>query len=417
MDIMLENNRKRAGIFAEGVEKLRRHKRGQHRLDEWFYVQECRMKAREEMLRETRDPDGAEGRSELLCRMMEAIPLSIPEGSAIAGTQDGAYSPSYALINPSFEVESFAGYCDPTAAYDDIEPDPEQGLSRERIDRVRAYWKERPYVRKLQEIYDESGAEAREVVYFMEPVTGHTIPDLRPFLQHGVLEMQERARRSGTAYGQCMAMALEAVLILAGRYRKLAEDGARKTEDAAEALRLSAMAEVLGRVPAKGAETLQEALQIFVLLWQGMVLEQAPNPYAFSVGNLDRILAPYYEARKLSRDEAVELLRHLLCFFQVGDRCWAISQNVIVGGRDEKGGDLSCEMTSIVLDAFFASNDPQPALSVKLHSRTPEKLYRSLGRFFFTPGCLTPSLFNDDTLFELLKEQDVAPEHLKVSCK
>ncbi len=42
-----------------------------------------------------------------------------------------------------------------------------------------------------------------------------------------------------------------------------------------------------------------------------------------------------------------------------------------------------------------------------MHAGTPEKLYRELGRFFFTPGCLTPSLFNDDSLFETLRESGV----------
>ena len=107
---------------------------------------------------------------------------------------------------------------------------------------------------------------------------------------------------------------------------------------------------------------------------------------------------------------------HLLCFFQVGKRCWAISQNVIVGGRDETSRDLDCDMTYIVLDAFFETNDPQPALSVKVHAGTSEGLYRSLGRFFYTPGHSNPSLFNDDVMFEILKGRGVADEDLPDYC-
>ncbi|MFH1550033.1 MAG: pyruvate formate lyase family protein, partial [Planctomycetota bacterium] len=87
-------------------------------------------------------------------------------------------------------------------------------------------------------------------------------------------------------------------------------------------------------------------------------------------------------------------------------------QNVMVGGRDETGADLTCAMTHIVLDAFFETNDPQPALSVKLHAKTPEALYRSMGRFFFTPGHSTPSLLNDDTIFEMLRGKGVADSDL-----
>ena len=101
-----------------------------------------------------------------------------------------------------------------------------------------------------------------------------------------------------------------------------------------------------------------------------------------------------------------------LVFFNVGERSWAISQNVLIGGRDLDGNDLTNEMSYAILDAYYDMNLPQPILSVKLHRNTPEQLYREMGRFFFTPGCLTPSLFNDDSLFLTLREHGIAPEDL-----
>jgi formate C-acetyltransferase len=64
-------------------------------------------------------------------------------------------------------------------------------------------------------------------------------------------------------------------------------------------------------------------------------------------------------------------------------------------------------MTYLVLQAFFLSNNPQPALSVKLHRNTPEEIYRRMGEFFFTPGHSTPSLFNDDMMFKLLGRKGI----------
>ncbi|MEI7836954.1 MAG: pyruvate formate lyase family protein [Planctomycetota bacterium] len=226
------------------------------------------------------------------------------------------------------------------------------------------------------------------------------------------IRTEAKARRAGSAYGGVMADALEAVILLAERYRVLAEAQAAEATDECQRVRLKRMAASLARVPAAGATTLHEAVQAFVLLWQVMAVEQAPNPYAFSVGNLDRVLEPYWKEADTDRDEAVQLVRHLLTFFQVGSRCWAISQNLIVGGRDEAGRDLASEMTYVVLDAFFDTNDPQPALSVKLHANTPERFYRALGRFFFTPGHSTPSVFNDDSMFANLRAQGVAPGDL-----
>ena len=90
------------------------------------------------------------------------------------------------------------------------------------------------------------------------------------------------------------------------------------------------MVDALDRVPRYGARNLYEAIQSFILLWQVMCLEQAPNPYALSVGNADRIFEPYRAMTNMSREEATELLCCLLVFFNVGDRSWAISQNLLV---------------------------------------------------------------------------------------
>ena len=50
--------------------------------------------------------------------------------------------------------------------------------------------------------------------------------------------------------------------------------------------------------------------------------------------------------------------------------------------------------------------------TVKNKKNTPDKLYEEMGRFFFTPGVLTPSLFNDDALFEILEKHGVDREDL-----
>ena len=286
-------------ILKEGVELVRKAKRSQECMDEWFFVQEIKMEECESMRAEGMNPDDAAGQAELLGRVIRRMPISIVKGSAIAGTQDGAFSASYALINPSFKVEEFAGYCDPTAIYDDILPNSKKGITKERIQTVRQYWEETDYVKELKEIYTQAGGEVNEVVYFVEPVTGHTIPDLRPFLKHGVRAMQQKARESGQGYGQIMAVALEGSIILAQRYRELAEALAQQEDCEKEKARLLRVADILNRVPARGAKSLHEAIQSFVLLWQVMALEQAPNPYAFSAGNLDRVLQPHYRSGSL----------------------------------------------------------------------------------------------------------------------
>ena len=198
-------------IWRSGLEQLIEYKRSQRRMTGWFVYQENKMNVREEMRASGKDPDAAENHSELLCECVRRLPLSIPRGSVIAGTQDDAFSPSYALINPAFQVETFAGYCDPVAVYDDIAPDDE--FPAERIAKVRGYFSKTPYVRALNEVYRKGGDAIREVVYFVEPVTGHVIPDFRGIMKNGV-----SALPAATGYGATIRASSQAAVILARRY-------------------------------------------------------------------------------------------------------------------------------------------------------------------------------------------------------
>mgnify|MGYP001336642904 FL=1 len=230
----------------------------------------------------------------------------------------------------------------------------------------------------------------------MEQVTGHVIPDFRPALKYGVKAIientEERIKNEENEQKRnnlaAMKIALECVILLANRYADIA--ASQYKEACAERKKQLALLEsTLRKVPALPSENLYEAIQAYLLLWQVMCLEQAPNPFAFSVGNADRIFEPY--RKNLTREQAASLFRHFLVFYNVGDRSWAISQNVLLGGKSNSGVDLTNVCTYAFLDAYYAMNFPQPILSVKLHKNTPQKLYEEMGRFFFTPGCLTPS--------------------------
>ncbi|MBR5441795.1 MAG: hypothetical protein IKV44_02470 [Clostridia bacterium] len=387
---------------TEMANELFKEERAINHLEGWFIVKETEQKYEAEY---SNLPPMLKA-AEKFRQAIKALPLSISDNAVFAGTQRDAFARSYALINPTFRVETFAGYCDPTAVYNDI--DATEEFPQERIDALRNIDKETPYVKSLSEVYKSCEKHTGEVAYFIEQVTGHLIPDMRYALKHGVKKMladieekQKSANPQQNENYNAMKIALECVIILANRYKAIADEklitaeGERKEQ-------LQLLSDTLAKVPENGAETLYEALQSYILLWQIMCLEQAPNPFAFSVGNADRIFEPYRAAEGLSRDEAAALFKHFLVFFNVGDRSWAISQNLIVSGRDKDGNDLTNDSTYALLDAYYDMNLPQPILSVKLHKNTPQKLYEELGRFLFTPGCLTPSLFNDDSLFKVL---------------
>jgi len=362
--------------ITEMAKALFQEERALTRLDGWFFIKRIQRRCNDEFASLSPQQRAAE----TLKVIARELPLSISENAVFAGTQRDAFARSYALINPTFEVESFAGYCDPTAVFNDIEPGA--GIAAEEIEGMRIYEKNGAYANALGEVYAGVEDLTAEVAFFVEQVTGHLIPDFRPILKHGISVIANKITNPA------VKASLEAAVILAERYAAIAKEQGR--DDIAAALE---------RVPQHGARNLREAIQSYILLWQTMCLEQAPNPFAFSVGNADRIFEPY---RDIDRKSAAALFKHLLVFYNVGDRSWAISQNLIIGGKDTQGNDLTSASSYALLDAYYDMNLPQPILSVKLHKNTPDELYESLGRFFFTPGCLTPSLFNDDAVFEVL---------------
>ena len=382
------------------------------RLDGWFMTKEIQRDCDQQFA----DQAPALRAANTMREVARRIPISISAHSIFAGTQDDSFARSYALINPSFKVESFTGYCDPTAVFGDIEAN--ESVTQERIDSLRDYAKTLPFTQKLKQAYATAGKSTEEAIFFIEQVSGHLVPDFKPALEEGIDGLLKRiagkldatSEPSQQACLGAMRVALDAVLVLAERYADCARDlqvsamGSRK-----QALLL--LEQTLRRVPRHPARNLYEAIQSFLLLWQLMCLEQSPNPFAFSVGNADRIFEPYRNG--LSREQSAALFKHFLVFFNVGDRSWAISQNVMVGGKSNDGADLSNLSSYALLDAYYEMNLPQPILSVKLHKDTPSKLYQELGRFFFTPGVLTPSLFNDDSLFAVLARSGVDQDDLE----
>ena len=61
----------------------------------------------------------------------------------------------------------------------------------------------------------------------------------------------------------------------------------------------------------------------------------------------------YRAAEDTDRASSASLFKHFLTFFNVGDRSWAISQNVMVGGKALDGTDLTNPTSYALLDAYF----------------------------------------------------------------
>ena len=260
-----------AQAVSDAAKKKFSDERSLKRLDGWFICREIAM----ECDNETEKLPLSEKAAYRLYKIAQKLPLSIEDTAVFAGTQRDAFARSYALINPSFKVESFGGYCDPTAVYGDIEPN--ETFTKDRIDKVKKWEGSSEYVRKLREAYSEAENYTDEVVYFMEQVTGHVIADFRGILKYGInsiiadIENKKPDNNEQESEYKAMKTALEAVLVLAGRYSALAAKLAEKADESNRS-RLLLISETLSKVPAQPAESLYEAIQAFIIVWQAVCL-------------------------------------------------------------------------------------------------------------------------------------------------
>ena len=285
-----------------------KEERALNHLEGWFLAREIAMECDRTFASE---PDCIRiGRT--LVEVMTRIPLTLGDYHLFAGSQDDAFARSYALINPSFEVKSFEGYCDPVQVFGDISPIGD--ITAERIEHVKDYYSKNDFAKTLTAAYASAETYTEEVIFFMEQVTGHVVPDVRDYLKRGALavrrDIEKKQDETDDAqkkqYYEAMKYSIDALLVLAGRYQQMAQEKADASEGKTKE-RYQLMADTLQKVPAYGAGDLYEAIQSFILIWQNMTVEQTPNPFALSVGNADRIFEPYRAAEDTGRDMTAAL--------------------------------------------------------------------------------------------------------------
>lgn len=251
------------------------------------------------------------------------------------------------------------------------------------------------------------GDWARPTVYMGGGWTeNHSIRDYAKVLRigfGGIREEVEERRRStdptdpGYLERECFWRAAldvcEAGELLGSRYAELC--GARGMGEATQAC---------AQVPSRGARTLFEAVQS---LWLAHILtcgEDGIN--ANSLGRVDQILEPYYQADvavgRLDRAGAVELMEELACKLYLEYDVQAIT----LCGVDASGRSAANEMSRIILDATESVGFVRD-LSVRIAPDTPHDIVRRSAQLVARGGGI-PFFFNDTCFVPALAERGIA---------
>jgi pyruvate formate-lyase/glycerol dehydratase family glycyl radical enzyme len=375
--------------MRERIEKLKAKALATDELPGWIELERIKAGAWPEL----KDRPASIRQAGLLQRMLAEMTISVEPEDLLAGSINNAFTNSYDLY----------------------EGGAARSLNKIAPPDVLAFWAADPYERELAKLLSPLERDIQnETVCIGKRVTGHMIPDFQKVLQCGlegiISEARAKLSQIPTGHGdagdfyQGVVTACEAAVAVARRYRDEALRLASLASDPECKKDLQQLAARCERVPRLPARTFAEALQSVWFIYMVMTIEQTPNPYAFSIGRLDQVLYPFYArdlaAGTMSEQEALEFLEAFWLKLVVGKSCWAVSQNILLGGLKPDGTDASNPVSFLALRATEELRTPQPSVAVRVHQGSPHAFLEEAARLLRL-GLGIPAFHNDDSVIPI----------------
>lgn len=225
-----------------------------------------------------------------------------------------------------------------------------------------------------------------------------------------------------TQFLKAVIISCEAVIRYASRYAQLAENEAAACPDASRKQELLQIAQNCRRVPAKGAQSFYEACQSFWFVQQLLQLES--SGHSISPGRFDQYMYPYYkkdrESGRLTREVAQELLDCIWVKLNDLNKCrdagsaegfagYSLFQNLIVGGQDKDGCDVTNDLSFMCITASKHVFLPQPSLSIRVWNKSPHELLLKAAELTRT-GIGLPAYYNDEVIIPSLLSRGLTLE-------
>ncbi|MBQ7714490.1 MAG: hypothetical protein IJT70_01330 [Clostridia bacterium] len=225
---------------------------------------------------------------------------------------------------------------------------------------------------------------------------GHAVPDLADFARIGTEGIREKiGRYKGVNPGkrnfyEGLLMTLDAIDLLGKRIFEAANEEYEKTGNK----KLLKVISAFRHCPSSPAETFAEAVCVYCAIFS---LDGIDSP-----GHFDRYMIDFWRAS--DPDESREALEDLWVFFHK-TRTW----NLCISGSDEKGRDLTNELSFEILRAARKYGFETPNLTMRCHRGTPEELWKEAIETIKC-GIGMPSLYNDEVVCPALERLDIPPE-------
>ena len=218
-------------------------------------------------------------------------------------------------------------------------------------------------------------------------------------------EIEERLNRGGlddhgTDLLQSMLLTLDAAAVWQKRNVELLKEMQQKAS-AEEQKFYGNIIETLEHAPRNFREAIQSLWSMYAFFrlmgnWSG-------------IGRFDRMLYPYLERDlndgTLTMDEARELVAH----FWIKGTEWIgehnatgdaqFYQNIILGGIDRNGKEVTNALTYLVLDVVEELHISDYPIAVRIGNKTPEKLYRRIAEVQRFGGGIV-SVYNENVVID-----------------
>lgn len=209
---------------------------------------------------------------------------------------------------------------------------------------------------------------------------------------------------------QSVLISCQAAIDYAHRYAKLAVEEAKNCTDKTRKEELMLIAHNCNRVPERGATSFYEACQSFWFVQ--MLLQVESSGHSISPGRFDQYMYPYYVADiksgKITREFAQELMDCIWVKLNdlnkardaasaEGFAGYSLFQNLIAGGQDKDGVDVTNDLSFMCIEAAMHVMLPQPSLSVRVWNGTPHEFLMKAGKLTRT-GIGLPAYYNDEVI-------------------
>ena len=221
---------------------------------------------------------------------------------------------------------------------------------------------------------------------------------------------------------EAVILSCQAVMDYAARYAKLAQEMADQTSDPVRKQELLIISANCSRVPAKGAQSFYEACQSFWFVQQ--LIQMESSGHSISPGRFDQYMYPYYKADidkgVITREAAQELLDciwvKLNDLNKVRDAAsaegfagYSLFQNLIVGGQDKYGNDVTNDLSVMCILASMHVHLPMPSLSIRVWNGSPHELLIKAAELTRT-GIGLPAYYNDEVIIPALQNRGLTLE-------